>query len=875
MTSSEQRRAQWAEYFDFYESIGACLLPVDGPKKSPMNAWGAEASTDRAQWEASLEQFAYLGERLGFAMATGKKSGIDVLDLDLKHGDVELLLKQAEELVGSPIPETLSVRSGGGGLHFYFRHNPARPIKTGNGIAGPGIDTRGNGGIIIIPRTLHKSGNWYDWQSKSDPAVSDWLADLQKACTTKTRPAPHGSATAPGTAEDTVRTLRMVPISVDERPRNFFDQRQQDDWRRIESALMSLDADCSYQHWIEIAFALDSSGHPAARELWVTWSATASSKFEGREATETKWDRYIAGKTRDRDGESKVSVGTLFHHARHAGWTGINPTGNPGAPGGGSGASTGTVGSPSAPKTICVATGDGKRDLADLGGEAAAALCGLAEVFIRHGAFVKVTRTEGVFALTSLTDASMTLELCRAAVWYDYSNKRGFYRIEGPSPRLVNIVLTLASEAEDIPGARVIRHLAFTPFMMPSGTVFEGPGDEPSTGTLLAPNPIRLRLPDFPTGVDPKIAAQACYARIVAHFDEVPFSAEEHRAAMVALLLTLVSRPLLGDAPTPMFLVNANTSGAGKTRLLKSAVICATGMSPHMGPLPLKEEELQKVVFAEARHGPDCIVFDNVASTLGGPAIESAITSGALNGRLLGTSEMKRCNLRATWIASGNNCEVTRDMAPRCIEIYLDAQSAEPRETRFRISEDDWWETYLPERRSEIVSDLLGLLMAHRLAGSPPLPRPMGSFGAWASHIGAAVFYASGANPVDTQVRLRDMSDRETESLKALCAVWEPTYRFTAAELLKIAQFGSLDAVSLGDGQYAELRTALEPFASAAGRLQSVIGLSKTLAKFHLRAVRLPEGTAARLCHLKDNKGTKRFVMQRQTTNGDWVEQQQ
>jgi hypothetical protein len=873
MASSEITRSLWAEYFTFYESIGACLLPVDGPAKRPLIAWNLEASTNRAHWEAWLEQFTHLGERLGFAMATGERSGIDVLDIDLKHGDVELLLKRAEGLAGAPIPETASVRSGGGGLHFYFKHNPARPIKTAESIAGPGIDTRGNGGIIIVPPTLHNSGNRYAWQPTPHMVESDWLADLQGACASRTGAASLPSTRAHGAQSDAARPLRLVPVKDDESPLRIFDQAQQEEWRRVESALKSLDADCSYQEWIEIAFALDSSGHPNARELWVTWSATAGSKFGGREATETKWDRHIAGKTRERDGQPSVGVGTLFLRAHHAGWIGALTTDTREPSEGSIVTSAGNPSSVSVVKSIRVATPDGNRDLADLATEAAEALCGLPDVFIRHGAFVRVTRTEGVFALTELSEASMTRELCRAAVWCNYSRKAGYFRIDAPSPRLVKIVLTLAKEEGEIPGARVIRHLAFTPFMMPSGTVFEGPGDEPSTGTLLAPHPIRLQLPDFPHGADPKGVAQACYARILAHFDEVPFASEEHRAAMVALLLTLVSRPLLGDAATPMFLVNANTAGAGKTRLVQSAVFCATGRMPHMASLPLKEEELAKVVFAEARQGTDCIIFDNVTSTLGGAAIESAITSGALNGRVLGFSETQRCNLRATWIASGNNCEVTRDMAPRCIEIYLDSQTAEPRETTFRISEVDWWDTYLPKQRSMIVSDLLGLLLAHRLAGSPPLPRPMGSFGAWGGHIGAAVLYASGANPVDTQIRLREMSDRETESLKTLCTVWEPSHQLTAAELLRIAQSGSIDAMPMGDEPYAELRMALEPFATVSGRMQSVIGLSKTLAKFHHRPVRLPDGTAARLCHVKDNKGTKRFVVQRQTANGDWVQQ--
>jgi hypothetical protein len=172
----------------------------------------------------------------------------------------------------------------------------------------------------------------------------------------------------------------------------------------------------------------------------------------------------------------------------------------------------------------------------------------------------------------------------------------------------------------------------------------------------------------------------------------------------------------------------------------------------------------------------------------------------------------------------------------------------------------------------------------------------MGSFGTWANRIAAAVHFASGLNPVDTQQRLREISDSETEQLRALLESWNPRDALTAADLLRLAQFGTTETASAAPATAAPanlsereavraifaaasraesfragpFREAVEPFVTSNGRPRSLISLSKHLSNFVNRVVRLSDHSLARLSASKDNNGTRRFFVERKLDGEGW-----
>ena len=90
-------------------------------------------------------------------IATGTKSQIVVLDIDAKSNGFTSL-KGLEEKIGK-ITSGVEVKSGGGGLHFYFSH-PGGEIKTKIS-ALPGIDIIAENASIVAPPSRHISGNNY------------------------------------------------------------------------------------------------------------------------------------------------------------------------------------------------------------------------------------------------------------------------------------------------------------------------------------------------------------------------------------------------------------------------------------------------------------------------------------------------------------------------------------------------------------------------------------------------------------------------------------------------------------------------------------------------------------------------------------------
>jgi len=154
-----------------YAERGFRVFPCRDKKPLSGLKWKQEATTDPEQikeWFAKRE--------CQIAIAAGTDSNIWVLDIDSDKKGLESLA--ALEADHGKL-ETLCVRSGGGGYHFYYKHLDG--LKNVAGILMDGIDTRSDGGYVIAPPSLHESGNRYRWEEGFDPdkiqETPDWLIE--------------------------------------------------------------------------------------------------------------------------------------------------------------------------------------------------------------------------------------------------------------------------------------------------------------------------------------------------------------------------------------------------------------------------------------------------------------------------------------------------------------------------------------------------------------------------------------------------------------------------------------------------------------------------------------------------------------------------
>lgn len=110
------------------------------------------------------------------AVRTGAASGLVVLDVDPGHGgarSLDALVRRYGSLPVGPV-----VRTGSGGLHFFFAH-PGYTVRNSAGRLGSGLDVRGDGGYVIVPPSRHRSGHVYIWRASPDvlPDLPGWFAE--------------------------------------------------------------------------------------------------------------------------------------------------------------------------------------------------------------------------------------------------------------------------------------------------------------------------------------------------------------------------------------------------------------------------------------------------------------------------------------------------------------------------------------------------------------------------------------------------------------------------------------------------------------------------------------------------------------------------
>lgn len=164
-----------------YAARGWPCFPVAG--KRPLVKWRTQATTDP---ERLTDWFARRPDA-GVAVATGAASGLVVVDVDVDDGGQDTLVA-LQRRYGS-LGDTLWARTGSGGWHAYFRH-PGGELGNSAGKLGRGVDTRGDGGLVVAPPSPHPCGGVYAWHNPdTEPAeLPAWLLGLLRPPAPPRRP---------------------------------------------------------------------------------------------------------------------------------------------------------------------------------------------------------------------------------------------------------------------------------------------------------------------------------------------------------------------------------------------------------------------------------------------------------------------------------------------------------------------------------------------------------------------------------------------------------------------------------------------------------------------------------------------------------------
>ncbi len=168
MTSaSHKKMMDWALY---YRSIGWSPFPVGGDK-APLVDWKLY-QTEKAS-EEQINQWWGRYPEANIGIATGKVSGIVAIDVE-RNGDFTCY------------PQTITSQTGGGGQHFIYQW-PGHPVPNSTNKVKL-TDVRGDGGYIVVPPSVHRSGKAYEWlipPGETDPQPLPELSSIRPATAKK------------------------------------------------------------------------------------------------------------------------------------------------------------------------------------------------------------------------------------------------------------------------------------------------------------------------------------------------------------------------------------------------------------------------------------------------------------------------------------------------------------------------------------------------------------------------------------------------------------------------------------------------------------------------------------------------------------------
>lgn len=139
-----------------YQKAGKPIFPV-GKDKRPIVEW--KQFQTRIPTAEEVKTWWTIHPEANIGMATGKLSGISVVDIDPKNGGTVP--------AGMPTMTTV-IATGGGGWHYYFKHIEG---VTNQDSGFLGVDIRGEGGYVVVPPSVHQSGIAYE-VIVSEPLVS-------------------------------------------------------------------------------------------------------------------------------------------------------------------------------------------------------------------------------------------------------------------------------------------------------------------------------------------------------------------------------------------------------------------------------------------------------------------------------------------------------------------------------------------------------------------------------------------------------------------------------------------------------------------------------------------------------------------------------
>lgn len=352
------------------------------------------------------------------------------------------------------------------------------------------------------------------------------------------------------------------------------------------------------------------------------------------------------------------------------------------------------------------------------------------------------------------------------------------------------------------------------PLITTKGRIINQSGFDSETGIYLDIQPGSVEpIPDAPT---PAEVAQAL-RRLWQPWSAYKWADSHSRAAMLATILTVPLRPTIDAAPG--LFADAPSQASGKSKAVGAVAALVhgdrRGVKTWVGD---DEAEMEKYLLSLARSGDGAAILDNVSGVMRSPALAVAMAEGRTSGRLLGVNQTINAYARITWLASGNNASLDRDMSTRWLLARIDTKTENPSQLAFPF---DPVTTALSDRMG-IVRSALIMHRAWHAAGCPRPNSVNSRFAEWGAVVRHLVLWLASSgqaencqigslgDPCHTILGASAAHDPEHE---ATAMTWHALTElfngqpFTAADVRKVYDFA---ADGLADDAALNLREGME-----------------------------------------------------------------
>jgi hypothetical protein len=376
--------------------------------------------------------------------------------------------------------------------------------------------------------------------------------------------------------------------------------------------------------------------------------------------------------------------------------------------------------------------------------------------------------------IQELTPDRFRHELARLAEWFYYDRKEP--KKENPAMPPMSVIRDMiAAPSYPLP---ILDRIVYTPVFAPDGTLSTVPGYHEAARTYYVSNGIQL--PDHLPSIDNALEL------INELFIDFPFADDgphkegeaAHSASYantIALLLLPFMRCLF-DGLTPLHIASAATPGTGKGLLINTCLDIGTNGHYMVLSETRDDDEMRKRLTSLFLQGISAFNLDNLNKKIDSAVLAMALTSKEWSDRRLGGNETVTVENRAVWTATGNNPQMSTEMARRSVLIRLIAKQDKPwTRTDFRHPHLALW---VNENRAALVAACLSIISSWIEAGRPKAKEcpALGSFDEYVSTMGGILEHAGIHGFLGNHVQFIEETDTYGAAIRFLIESWRNKY---------------------------------------------------------------------------------------------------